>query len=67
MRGRKVRSYQHAASATNTRRVRDPASSGMPRKISTLRAIAPIETSSAAVSAPNHPGTTARKKYPSSE
>ena len=66
--GMKVPSYQAAPlRATRAVRVRYPATSGTPRKMPTLRAIPPIETSTAVASAPIQPGTTLRKKYPSSE
>ena len=65
-RGTKTRSYHSPPRlATSVRRVRYPARSGMPRKISTLFAMAHIVTSTTAVCAPNQPGTTVRKSQPS--
>lgn len=52
---------------TSTFRVSQPASRGIPRKIATLRAISPIETSTAVAPAPSHPGTTVRNSQPSTE
>ena len=65
MRGMNTPSYQAAPRrATRRRRVRYPATSGTPRKTTTLLAICPIETSIAAGAAPNHPGTTVRIEPP---
>jgi hypothetical protein len=66
--GMKMSSYHTAPfCATSSFRVRKPATSGTPRKITTLLAIWPIDTCSVVVSAPNHCGTTVRKSQPSTE
>ena len=59
MRGRKRCSYHSTPLVRSPiRRVRNPATSGMPRNTSTTLAISHIDTSSASVSRPSQPGST---------
>ncbi len=61
MRGRNVCSYHSVPlRASPIARVKNPASSGMPKKMSTDLAMAQIDTCRAAVSRPNQPGSTER-------
>ena len=56
--GRNRSSYQVRPLARSPRmRVRNPATSGIPRKISTLRTIAPIENSADVVGSPSQDGS----------
>ena len=61
MRGRNSRSYQsRPLRFSPIRRVRNPAASGMPRKISTVRATSQMPTSKPSVSSPSQPGSTVK-------